>query len=349
MGPPGGNVALLCYTQQQLADSNLNVQFKGMSEQALFLEVGGISVDLLFARDFAGSEQTVAAQACGAIEHMRRTNVSKDLSWAWNTAFTEVSMCWLKAQTSILCDWQQQESSLLRNAVRLVKLRMLSSDMPVRHGGTVVRDLPAYAKQHGISSHLIEVLVVYIANRAYTKALKRHNRQQRRLYQAQLQADCTGDCNYNVDSAAEQQRKYVWQLNLTSTMRSLHWLVCKPAAKIRVHFPPQKWVDVNDRKVAALVAHKSVFISVHGGELSKVPRKTQQHAVILDPANPLCNLAEGIKPEGWQLLQLLTAPERLQHEVTLIAYILITGNVLLLERLVTDRATVVCRAVHACS
>jgi hypothetical protein len=314
---------------QQLANSRLNVHFKGMTAQALFLKVGGISVDFLFARDFAGSDQTAAAQACGAIEHMRRTNVSKDLSWTWNTAFTEVSMCWLKAQTSILCDssshWQAQEPSLLRNAVRLVKLRMLSSDTPVRHGGSMVRDLPAYAKQHGISSHLIEVLVVYIANRAYTRALRRHNRQQRRLYQAQLQAVCTGDYNDTIDPAAAQQRKYVWQLSMTSAMRSLHWLVQKPVAKVRVHFPPQKWVDVNNHKVAALVAPKSVFISVHGGELSRIPRKTQQQAVILDPANPLCNLAEGIKPEGWQLLQLLTAPERLLHEVTVKAHTVISS------------------------
>jgi hypothetical protein len=304
--PPEGTLTLLRLTQEQLLNSRLNLRVKGMSAQALFLEVGGISVDLLYARDFAGSDQTVAAQACGALEYMRSTGVSKKLNWSWGTAFTEVSMCWLKAQTSILCNSssQQQEVTLLRNTVRLVKHRMLNSRMRVKYGDTVVRDLPAFAKQHGISSHLIEVLVVYIANRAYTRAQKRHRKQQRKHQQAHLQQQLP-------------QPKYVWQLSMTRTLQSLHWLVQKPAAKVRVHFPPEKWVDVNDPQVAALVAPGSLFVSVHGGELGKRPRKTQQRAVILDPANPLCNLAEAITPEGWQLLQLLTAPDNLLCEVRL--------------------------------
>jgi hypothetical protein len=353
--PPAGNAALLQYTADQLRSSVPSVVSVEMREHLLVLEVdlavlmgdtgeplGTISVDLLYARDFQDTTQTVAAQACGALRRIRRMPSTEQKKWS--ICFTELSRFWMKAQTSVLRARGSRlpdDASLLCNTVRLAKDRMLYSSVPIECAGSMLagEELYTYAKKNGISSYVIEVLVVFVANAARRRAQRNANRRQRKIElrataAAAAAAAPTAAAAASTASAAAAPAavaaaaaptaaaaaealaaEAIWQLSITDVFTALHKLVQEPD-KMRVHFPPQKWVDASNLQVAALVADNSVFISVHGGELSKIPRK-EQRTLIMDPANPLCNLADSLTLEGQRLLVLLTAPERLLCEVRL--------------------------------
>jgi hypothetical protein len=234
--PPQGNMKLLSAVHSALARKLPTARILRRTGYVLTIEMSErgvtLEVDVLFLRHFCtGSNNSAGAQACGALTHFRTqgfggfSQSDKARQNTFSTAFTELDVLWMQMQTSFL-----------RGFIRLAKHCILRSLKGVELTGNALASWRGQCKAQGISSWLISVLAVYVAEQ-------------------------------------RQQRYRGSALRYTDLFLDLHELIRQHVhheSVIRVHFNPLQW----KRPVPELVASNSIFRQMYEQALANCPRSS---------------------------------------------------------------------------
>jgi 2'-5'-oligoadenylate synthetase 1, domain 2, C-terminus/Nucleotidyltransferase domain len=201
-----------------------------------------VEVDLLVARDFCLGEPNPGLQACQTLQHieylleeeaMQLQQIEYDnlqgefkaaaiasVQQQYASKRADLSVCPTETQKIFV----KQQPEKINKLIRLVKKRVLQNAAPitiVTDTGTITVNMKEHAKQQGINSYLIELLVIWAVR-------------------------------------AEDAARPGAPLSLTQYFERLYSIVRNPIT-LKSCFPPVTWPDVAKRQLPEVVGASSPF------------------------------------------------------------------------------------------